>query len=66
MDIIDFDKEVEVMLGFMCQYISEEVYNTLAKAVSSNLLRLAAQAQMTPTSDYDYTDKLREVLDVQS
>ena len=62
MDIIDFDKEAELMTGTLRGVVSDSMYNVVLKATSDNLLRLAAQAQMTPTSDYDYTDKLRELV----
>ena len=64
MDTIDFDKEANTMVRMLEPQVSREVYKQVVKAVSDNLLRLAAQAQMTPTSDHDYTAQLIEVLDV--
>ena len=62
MDIIDFDKEAETMIKPFRLIVSSDAYNGLLNGVSSNLLRLAAQAQMTPREEYDYEIALRELL----
>ena len=64
LDEIDFDKEAEEIIRTLEPQVSKEIYNKVVKAVSSNLLRLAAQAQQTPTKEYNYTALLRTVLDV--